>query len=94
MQKGAIEMVHVTERARETFKETLEHMVDRADVMLRIGPTDSGLGIFPDTRKDDDQVIEYDGRAVVVIDQEVSARLVDATIDVEESTDGSHFVVR
>jgi hypothetical protein len=51
-------MVQVTERARETFKETLEHMVPPA-VMLRIGPTDSGLGVFPDTLKDDDQVIEH-----------------------------------
>jgi Fe-S cluster assembly iron-binding protein IscA len=88
-------MIQVTERARGTFAETLEHMpVDSPGVMLRIGPTDSGLGIFPDTRKDDDQVIEHDGRAVLLIDRDVSAQLADTTIDVEERTDGSHFVIR
>jgi Fe-S cluster assembly iron-binding protein IscA len=88
-------MLQVTERARETFKETLEHMVDNpAAVMLRIGPTDSGLGVFPDTLKDDDQVIEHEGRAVLLIDREVSETLADTTIDVEEHADGSHFVLR
>ena len=86
-------MVQVTERARETFKETLEHMVPPA-VMLRIGPTDSGLGVFPDTPKDDDQVIEHEGRAVLLIDREVSETLADTTIDVEEHADGTHFVLR
>ena len=87
-------MIQVTELARETFAETLEHMVDRPGVMLRIGPTDSGLGIFPDTLKDDDQVIEHEGRAVLLIDREVSTKLADTTIDVEEHSDGPHFVIR
>ena len=54
----------------------------------------TGLGIFPDTLKDDDQIIEHDGRAVLLIDQEVSETLADTTIDVEERADGAHFVVR
>ena len=62
--------------------------------MLRIGPTDSGLRVFPDTLKDDDQVIEHEGRAVLLIDREVSETLADTTIDVEEHADGSHFVLR
>jgi len=87
-------MIQVTELARETFAETLEHMVDRPGVMLRIGPTDSRLGVFPDTLKDDDQVIEHEGRAVLLIDREVSTKLADTTIDVEEHSDGPHFVIR
>ena len=42
-------MLQVTERARETFKSTLEQLVEDPDAMLRIGRTDSGLGLFPDT---------------------------------------------
>ena len=86
-------MIHVTERARETFMETLE-LVDNPGLMLRIGPTDSGLGVFPDTlQKDDDEVIEHDGRAVLLIDRDVSEEFADTTIDVEEDADGSHFVL-
>ena len=86
-------MIQVTERARETFKNKLE-LIKRPDVMLRLGRTDSGLGVFPDTLKDDDQVIEHSGRAMLLIDHEVSETLADTTIDVEERADGAHFVVR
>ena len=87
-------MIQVTERARETFKTTFEDLIQGPGVMLRIGSTDSGLEIFPDTLKDDDQIIEHDGRAVLLIDQEVSETLADTTIDVEEHADGARFVVR
>ena len=87
-------MIHVTERARETFMETLE-LVDNPGLILRIGPTESGLGVFPDTlQKDDDEVIEHDGRAVLLIDRDVSEEFADTTIDVEEDANGSHFVLR
>ena len=85
-------MIQVTERARETFKNKLE-LIERPDVTLRIGRTDSGLGVFPDTVKDDDQIIEHNGRAVLLIDQEVSETLADTTIDVEEHADGARVVV-
>src|SRR5437588_12870796 len=78
--EGARAMIQVTERARETFKNKLE-LIERPDVMLRIGHTDSGLGDFPDTLKDYDQIIEHDGRAVLLIDHEASVMLTDATID-------------
>ena len=86
-------MILVTERARETFKNGLDNLIDRPGVMLRIGSTDSGLEIFPDTLKDADQIIEHDGRAVLLIDQEVSETLADTTIDVEEHADGVQVVV-
>jgi len=87
-------MIQVTERARETFKSKLDHMIESPGLSLRIGRTDSGLGVFPDTVKDDDQIIEHDGRPVLLIDQEISETLADTTIDVEEHADGAHFVVR
>jgi hypothetical protein len=40
-------MIQVTERARETFKTRLEDLIERPDVMLRIGRTDAGLAVFP-----------------------------------------------
>jgi Fe-S cluster assembly iron-binding protein IscA len=87
-------MIQVTEKARETFKSKLDHMIESPGLSLRIGRTGSGLGVFPDTVKDDDQIIEHDGRAVLLNDQEVSETLADTTIDVEEHADGAHFVVR
>jgi Fe-S cluster assembly iron-binding protein IscA len=90
--EGASDMIQVTERARETSRK-LEDLVERPGVMLGIGSTDAGLEIFPDTLKDDDQIIEHDGRAVLLIDQAVSETLADTTIDVEEHADGARVVI-
>ena len=94
LEKAAATRAVVERAARKTFKNRLEDLIERPGVMLRIGRTDSGLEIFPDTLKDDDRIIEHDGRAVLLIDQEVSETLADTTIDVEEHADGAHFVVR
>jgi len=87
-------MVHVTERAREMFRERLDHLPDRAHIALRIGTTESGLGLFPDRANDDDQIIEHEGLTVLVIDREVSEALAGKTIDVEEQSGGARFVLR
>ncbi len=92
LEKAAATRAVVERAARKTFKNKLE-LIERPGVMLRIGSTDSGLEIFPDTLKDDDQIIEHDGRAVLLIDQEVSETLADTTIDVEEHADGACVVV-
>src|SRR4029453_17123411 len=91
--EGARAMIQVTERARETFKNKLEDLIERPGAVLRIGSTDSGLEIFPDTLKDDDQIIEHDGRAGLLIDQEESETPPHTPIDVEEQADGARVVV-
>jgi hypothetical protein len=87
-------MVHVTQRAREMFTNQLDHMSHGPDLALRIGATPSGLGVFPDTRKDDDQIIEHHGKTILSFDREVSGLLAGRTIDVEEHSDGVHLVLR
>ena len=87
-------MVHVTERAREMFKEALDQISEAPSLVLRLGPTGSGLGVFPDTLKDEDDVVEHDGQVVLLIDPEVSEALAGKTVDVEDSLDGARFVLR
>ena len=87
-------MLNVTERARGMFRQALDQISSGPDVALRLGPTDSGFGVFPDTRKDDDQVIEHDGQAVLLLDREISEALADKTVDVEDHAEGARFVRR
>lgn len=87
-------MIHVTARARERFKEALDDMVDRPGLVLRLGPTGAGLGVYLDTRQDDDHVVEHEGQAVLLVGRDVSEALAGKTIDVEESTEGPRFVLR
>jgi hypothetical protein len=76
------------------FEDQLDHASDGPDLTLRIGAIESGLGVFPDTRKDDDQIIEHHGKTILVFDREVSEVLAGRTIDVEEHSDGAHLVLR
>jgi Fe-S cluster assembly iron-binding protein IscA len=91
-------MIHMTERAREVLREALEatraEISEGPDVTMRLGPTGSGLGLFPDTPKDRDEVIEDKGQAILHIDRDVSESLAGKTIDVVEGIEGSRFVLR
>lgn len=93
-------MIHVTERAREALKVVQTKMaeqttmVDQTEVALRLAPTDEGqLGVFPDTEREDDQVVEHDGQAVLLIDPDVAGQLAGSTIDFEKTDEGARFTL-
>jgi hypothetical protein len=64
----------------------LETTSDDRSVGVRLDHTSSGqLGIFPDRERDDDQIIEHGGAAVLLIGREIAPAVEDTTIDCEES---------
>jgi Fe-S cluster assembly iron-binding protein IscA len=91
-------MIHVTERAREmlleALNETLTDMPEGPELTMRLGPTGSGLGLFPDAPQGDDEVVEHEGQAILYVDRDVSALLAGKTIDVEAGIEGARFVLR
>jgi hypothetical protein len=91
-------MIHVTERAREmlleALKDTLTEMPEGAELTMRLGPTGSGLGLFADEPKVDDEVVEHDGQAILHVDRDVTELVAGKTIDVEAGIDGARFVLR
>jgi Fe-S cluster assembly iron-binding protein IscA len=87
-------MINVTERAREALKAVQTQVADKPEVALRLGPVEQGqLGVFPDTGRDDDQVVEHEGRAVLLIDPQVAGELAGSTIDFEESAEGARLTL-
>lgn len=87
-------MIHVTERAREALRETRDDILEEPQLVLRLGPIDSGLAVYPDSPNEDDEVVEHEGRAVLLLSRELSAELGGRTLDVEEAADGSYIVLR
>jgi len=78
-------MFNVTERARAKLKELLT--IESADesVALRLGKTASGeLGVFADRERPDDQVVEHEGTAVLLIGREIAENVEGTTIDFKE----------
>ena len=54
----------------------------------------SALGGFRDRERADDQIVQLEGAAVVLVGQEVAKKVKDTTIDYEEGETGSGLVVK
>jgi Fe-S cluster assembly iron-binding protein IscA len=88
-------MLNVTKRAKVRLKELLEAETDDESIGLRLGKTASGaLGVFPDRKRPDDEVVKHRGAAVLLVRQEVADRMENTTIDYEEDGPGRGLVVR
>ena len=88
-------MLNVTQRAKAKLKDLLETESDDHSVGLRLGKTPSGaLGVFPDRERADDQIIQHEGAAVLLVGQEIAEQLHDTTIDYEENETGSGLVMK
>jgi Fe-S cluster assembly iron-binding protein IscA len=87
-------MINVTDRAREALKAVQTQMADKPEVALRLARVEEGqLGVFPDTGREDDQVVEHEGQAILLIDPEVAGALAGSTIDFEEHADGARLTL-
>lgn len=81
----------VTEKAAEALKETLGSVDHEPDQVLRLVPsaTDQAeLGLALDQTREGDQVVEYEGSAVLVLESSVSESLSASTLDVKEGPEG------
>jgi len=88
-------MVNVTERAKERLKELLETKTEDGSVGLRLELMPSGkFAVFPDQERADDQVVEHQGAAVLLVGQEIAQRVGDTTIDCDEAGPSPRLMIR
>jgi Fe-S cluster assembly iron-binding protein IscA len=81
--------------ARRRRGKLLEAESDDRSVGLRLGKTPSGaLGVFADRQRADDQIVEHEGAAVLLVGQEIAEKVKDTTIDYEESEAGPSLVMK
>ncbi len=66
---------------------------DDDDRVIRFLLEGSDLSLMLDTERPDDIVLKHDGQAVLVLDQDVSDVLADATLDVNETDEGPELVI-
>jgi Fe-S cluster assembly iron-binding protein IscA len=88
-------MVHVTDRAREQLRAVRDRVAQRPEVCLRLRPNEKGrFGLYPDTEREGDQVVEHDGTPVLVIGRDMAAAMAGGTIDFEEREGKAHWTLR
>ena len=82
-------MVNVTERAKEKLKELKEQSlaqisVEASNIGLRLDQASPGqLGIFPDSQREGDQVVEHEGAPVLFVGEGIAQAVSGTTIDCE-----------
>jgi Fe-S cluster assembly iron-binding protein IscA len=87
-------MVKVTERAKQELKRLLSEKVDWSYGRLRLMDRGQGiLGLGIDIELPEDQVMEYQGTKVLVIEPEFAKRVKGITIDVDDTYDGVELVI-
>jgi Fe-S cluster assembly iron-binding protein IscA len=88
------DMVNVTESARQELKKILLDNVDMPQARLRLVNREEGeLGLGIDIEMPGDELVEYDGMAVLVVEKELANNLDGVTIDVDETPEGSELVI-
>ena len=84
-------MLTVTDKAAQYFRETLKK--ESAPGACRIVKTEEGYRFILDEAKEGDQVFEHEGENYLLLDTEVGEALSGATLDVQESPDGTRLIL-
>jgi Fe-S cluster assembly iron-binding protein IscA len=87
-------MIYVTERAKQELKKLLTISVDWPGACLRLIDRGQGkLGLGVDIKMDDDQVVEYEGQTLLLVDPELASGLHLITLDVDNTDKGPELVI-
>jgi Fe-S cluster assembly iron-binding protein IscA len=83
----------VTEGAAGLLEERLKVLEHEPGQLLRLIVKPDGLGLTLDTEREDDQVVEHQGRPVMLVEPELGDRLSGFTLDVVAGPDGQDFTL-
>jgi Fe-S cluster assembly iron-binding protein IscA len=94
-------MLTVTERAKETLARLKrQSQIEDDDVGLRLSlaaslePGQGQFGLRADREALGDQVVEYEGTKVLLVEEELADALSDATIDAEPTERGDDLIIK
>lgn len=87
-------MIYVTERAKQELKRLLTASVDWPGACLRLMDRGQGkLGLGIDIEAQDDQVVEYEGAKLLIVEPRLASNLKRVTLDVDDTTEGAELVI-
>ena len=87
-------MIDITEHAKEELNRLLIAKVDWPGALLRLLDRGKGkLGLGIDIQKPGDEVIEYEGKRLLLVEATLAASLEDITLDVDNTPDGTELVI-
>jgi len=87
-------MLTVTDRAKELLKDILAPHRDDPDFGVRlIVKPHRQLGLVTSRKSPGDYVVEHEGLAVLLVEQELSGEVDGLTLDTKQTADGARLVI-
>jgi Fe-S cluster assembly iron-binding protein IscA len=87
-------MIDVTEPAKKELKQILDQNTGAPEACLRLRTNDEGkLGLGLDTERPDDEVLEYEGTKLLVMQSGLADQLKDTALDVVDDEEGRRLVL-
>jgi hypothetical protein len=87
-------MITVTTRAKDALLQIRAAAnIEVPEIAMRLEPEESGFGLAPDTQKPGDQVVEFAGTTVLLVDDELAEDLTGVTIDSHTTDAGVRLVI-
>ena len=87
-------MIDVTARARQELRRILSEKVDMPQARLRLIARGQGkLGLGIDIEAPGDQVVEYEGSKVLIVEPGLATNLKGVTLDVDDTSEGAKLVI-
>jgi Fe-S cluster assembly iron-binding protein IscA len=87
-------MIGITERAKQQLKKTLSDNVDMPQAGLRLVYRSEGqLGLGIDVENPGDEVVEFEGSKVLMVEKNLADSLTGVTLDVEDTEEGAKLVL-
>jgi len=87
-------MLTVTDSAKQELKKKLQDSTDDTEASLRLEvkpPSQFGLSLSEEA--EGDQVIEYEGKKVLLVASELAPTVNEATLDVKDTPDGPKLII-
>jgi Fe-S cluster assembly iron-binding protein IscA len=105
--KGGVAVVSVTTEAKDLLQDILQQAQQQGaavdeDTSIRLAPTTEGgdgshgqvgLGLMLDRPQEGDQVVEHNGKKVLVIDSSTSDLLNGVTLDAVDTPEGKRLTI-
>ncbi|MFC2070154.1 hypothetical protein ACFLTB_03140 [Chloroflexota bacterium] len=87
-------MIDVTERAKKELRRILYDKVDMPQARLRLTSGDRGqIGLGIDIELPGDNIVEYKGTRVLVVEQGLATSLKGIVLDVDDTPQGPKLVI-
>ena len=83
----------VTEEAARLLEERLLVLDHEPDQLLRLIVKPDGLGLTLDVKEDEDQIVEHEGKPVLLVDPTLGEKLDGYTLGTAQGPEGEDFTL-